>query len=764
MKFQVLEGLKMDRHFSTRAVKWIIVPAFLIALFFQNSAFSETVGANSSLRDVPKGHWAEAPVKSLVGNGTILGYPDGTFKGNSVINRNEMAVVLDRVVDGVSGDTEKLTDRKVLTPFANTVQCLENETADLMIRSSVLEREIALARNDISAEGLRNDLNAVENSKISLSGDLRMRFQRRVNSVDTLDSNNWSNQARLGLNLDARFDEKIRARIRFMRDEISLSRLGDGNSGNLVMDEAYVEIKDLFGKGNLTLGRHWMTLGKNLVLADKMDGITFTTKMDKVDFSFMAFSTNTRNSGINDRHYGNDSGSRRYFFSSDNASFVTGGGAASLATGAGITGTVAPGVAPAVGDAVTLFTSPWSYSNPSTWYTGSTTASLPDWKYNSHPGLSLGGGYDDNGDGIGDSLAPVRVPVTAPAGVRGAFIPYAYLAPTGVLDTAGTDGQGAAVLNSALTRDWSIQSPSGLDSWAVKLGTKFGSHKVSAYYLKRKFDRYDPYTMLGDPWAAMSDTNNDGVVDVGLDGKDLSPAADPSYFGISLDGNVVKNLDYFFDFVTFDPDINNIGVDPVTGDALNAAGQWKGNNLSNGDAWVLGLNWSMTRDLSLLVQYGVGDEEFVPASIYESKRLNSMMGRINSPDPWNGSTFNSTEGMMSLTGVRDLIVSFKAQINEKTNAYVTLEASRDRDSSAERIVSGDPAVTGHPAQDFNLITVEVKHKYTPNVLLRLQYEDFSYRDKSIADATSIGNLEANSADDSNWGDWNRIRADVEVKF
>lgn len=727
------------------------------------SSFLPVAQAESrNFSDVPEGHWALDPVCTMAGVGVLLGYPDGTFRGSDLVTRNQIAAVIDRTVE--SSPSSAGLDDAGLRAYGSTLMQEAETLRNYDQRTNALETELkGLDKNlsELRANGATSGY-GTPGSRISFSGDLRFRFQLRTNDIDTIDTNDWSNQARIGFNLDAVLDDGVKAHIRFMRDEVPLESVSNANRAKPVMDEAYIQIKDFQGWGDVTLGRHWMTLGKNLVLADKMDGITFSTKMDKVDFSFMAFSTRDRNSAINDRHYGNDSGTRRYYLFTDASGFANGAGAANLATGAGLIGGTAVGAAPLAGtDAMTLYTSPYSYSNPSTWYTGSSTGS---WTYNDHAGLALTGGYDDNGDGKGDSLAPVRVPTTASTGVRGAFVPYSYIAPTATLDATGTDGQGQAVGTSSLTRDWAIDSASGLDSWAMKVGTKFGSHKVSAYYLKRKFDRYDPYTMLGDPWAAMCDTNNDGVVDVAVDGTDLSPAASPSYAGISLDGSVVKNLDYFFDYVSFDPDINNIGVNPLTGDAINSAGQWKGNNLSSGQAWVLGLDWSITSDLTLLVQYGVGDEEFVPASIYESKRLNSMMGRLNSPDPWNGSTFNSTEGMMSLTGVRDMIISLQAKLDKKTSAFVTLEASRDRDSSPERLVSGDPLVTGHPKQDFNLVTVEVKHKYKPNVLLRLQYEDFRYQDASVAQATSVGTLENTTADDSNWGDWNRVRFDVEVKF
>lgn len=52
--------------------------------------------------DVPVGHWAYDAVRSLVDEGYLEGYPDGSFLGNRTLTRYEFATVIKRIIDGMS--------------------------------------------------------------------------------------------------------------------------------------------------------------------------------------------------------------------------------------------------------------------------------------------------------------------------------------------------------------------------------------------------------------------------------------------------------------------------------------------------------------------------------------------------------------------------------------------------------------------------------------------------------------------------------------
>src|SRR5690606_34341650 len=63
---------------------------------------------NTDLKDID-GSWAKEDIVNLVAAGVISGYPDGTFKPNQTITREEMVVVLSRIVNlsSVEKDTTK---------------------------------------------------------------------------------------------------------------------------------------------------------------------------------------------------------------------------------------------------------------------------------------------------------------------------------------------------------------------------------------------------------------------------------------------------------------------------------------------------------------------------------------------------------------------------------------------------------------------------------------------------------------------------------
>ena len=51
--------------------------------------------------DVPQNHWAYQYISQLAGNGILVGYPDGTFKGDAKMTRYEFATMLYRALQMV---------------------------------------------------------------------------------------------------------------------------------------------------------------------------------------------------------------------------------------------------------------------------------------------------------------------------------------------------------------------------------------------------------------------------------------------------------------------------------------------------------------------------------------------------------------------------------------------------------------------------------------------------------------------------------------
>lgn len=705
----------------------------IIAIIFV-FCFTNFAVASTPFNDVQASHWAYDAISKLSAKGYVQGYNDGSFKGDKTLTRYELAMVISRLMDKMGGEGIASEDLRTLERL---IVEFSDELALLGVKVSSLEDEM---------KNIKSDTKNTVNGKIQMSGDMALRFNFFDREYDTIGTDDTYHYLDLGMNFFANVDEDVSAFVRFARYSAELDKIGINDT---VIDEAYLDINNFFNMGDLRIGRQWMSLGHSIVLDDKMDGIKFNKTIDQVAFTLFAFST--RNASTNNlNYYGNNSGSSDfYLFDDSNNTSDT-------------------------DHNITLYNTPYAGSRPFDGYTGMATTNPKTSVFYNHQGspTNLGAG----------ALNPLAYTAT------GAFPGYGTnpiitkdLNGDGINEAWGaafdTNGNGTRDKNewlqtaNALDKEFKNETASGFDSWGINVSVDFGGHALAGYFLQRDYESFDPYTILGDPWATMVDGNNDNTVDRDVFNNILSPSAEPTYFGLTLDGNLFRNVDYFLEYVTFDPDVNNVGVNPLTGQGTDAAGNWLGNNLDEGSAWLIGLDWDIEDDLNLLIQYGVGDEEFIPASINSSNYLNGMSGSRPSDIFYNNSNIgnpfdNTTDdgvGTGSLTGVKDLLVKLSAEFNAKTSGYVKFESVSENDSSAERLISGDPLVTGHARQEYDLITVSFKHIYKPNTILRLSYDYLKYDDDAVNEANVINN-ERFVTDDVNAGGWSCIRADISIQF
>lgn len=117
-----------------------------------------------ALTDVPAGHWARQAVTRLVGSGIVLGYPDGTFRGNQSITRYEAAMIISRLLDRMGkGEVSVASlDEATVTALRNAINELSPELNALEVRLSDLENS-AVSREDFARlEGKVDALGKVE--------------------------------------------------------------------------------------------------------------------------------------------------------------------------------------------------------------------------------------------------------------------------------------------------------------------------------------------------------------------------------------------------------------------------------------------------------------------------------------------------------------------------------------------------------------------------------------------------------------------------
>lgn len=69
--------------------------------------FSTSVMAANPFSDVPQGHWAYDSVNRLAAAGVIEGYPNGSYGGNHLMTRYEMAQIIAKAM-ARGADVDKL--------------------------------------------------------------------------------------------------------------------------------------------------------------------------------------------------------------------------------------------------------------------------------------------------------------------------------------------------------------------------------------------------------------------------------------------------------------------------------------------------------------------------------------------------------------------------------------------------------------------------------------------------------------------------------
>ena len=118
--------------------------------------------------DVPAGHWAKEAVEALAAKGIIVGFPDGTFRGNETLTRYQAALIIYRLLQqieeemkaGGESPTMEAMSAEDLEALKNAVQELAAELAALGVRVSALEDSAATKEDIARLEALIEELKA----------------------------------------------------------------------------------------------------------------------------------------------------------------------------------------------------------------------------------------------------------------------------------------------------------------------------------------------------------------------------------------------------------------------------------------------------------------------------------------------------------------------------------------------------------------------------------------------------------------------------
>ncbi len=115
--------------------------------------------AQSSFPDIPANHWAGDAVERIADLGIVIGFPDGTYRGNEAFTRYQAALVVSRLLDVINDNVNAalaLTQADV-DSLRNAVQELASDVAAQGVRLSAAESAIAGLSDDAAATNARLD-------------------------------------------------------------------------------------------------------------------------------------------------------------------------------------------------------------------------------------------------------------------------------------------------------------------------------------------------------------------------------------------------------------------------------------------------------------------------------------------------------------------------------------------------------------------------------------------------------------------------------
>ena len=113
-----------------------------------NRAFEyEAVESELSFVDVSAGDWYGNQLKVAVNRGYIQGYPDKTFRPNRVITRQEVAVVLNRIVQYEPKEYVELPETFQLWSRDSIMAMISNDVMPL--HGDVFDSDVAITREEV---------------------------------------------------------------------------------------------------------------------------------------------------------------------------------------------------------------------------------------------------------------------------------------------------------------------------------------------------------------------------------------------------------------------------------------------------------------------------------------------------------------------------------------------------------------------------------------------------------------------------------------
>ena len=114
---------------------------------------SGALAQDTSFPDIPAGHWASEAVARIADLGIVIGFPDGTFRGNESFTRYQAALVVDRLLNVVRQDIDAASalSQQDLEALRNALQELASDVAAQGVQVATIQDTVASNTDRIQA-------------------------------------------------------------------------------------------------------------------------------------------------------------------------------------------------------------------------------------------------------------------------------------------------------------------------------------------------------------------------------------------------------------------------------------------------------------------------------------------------------------------------------------------------------------------------------------------------------------------------------------
>jgi hypothetical protein len=89
--------------------------------------------------DVPAGHWAKEAVEALAAKGILVGFPDGTFRGNETLTRYQAALIIYRLLQQIEEELKAKGESPTMEAMSSEdLEALKNAIQELAAELAAL--------------------------------------------------------------------------------------------------------------------------------------------------------------------------------------------------------------------------------------------------------------------------------------------------------------------------------------------------------------------------------------------------------------------------------------------------------------------------------------------------------------------------------------------------------------------------------------------------------------------------------------------------